>query len=395
MSDQEYPTAVAKLNPQGWSRWKSGHPWIYRTGVTVIEERTGEEPLAQVLDPRGEVLGQALLSRESQITLRRLTRTPEPVGRELLATRIREAIAYRERIFSRRDAVRLVFGESDGLPGLVVDRYGTHIVLQTLSWGMAVLQDEIVEILMEELTPESVLARNDPSVRTLEGLPRGVEQIVGTTPENVTFHEGDLVIVTDLVGGQKTGAFLDQTENHLLAGQLSKGRVLDGFSYTGGFGLAAAGAADEVVMVETSKAARKSARMNAKRNGIDNVSFVDDNMFDYLKRADKENARFDVVILDPPAFAKNKKELDGALRGYKEINLRAMKILRPGGILITCSCSYHLRENLMDEVLTRAQADAGRSFRILERRQQSPDHPVLLGFPESVYLKCQVLERLD
>ena len=209
------------------------------------------------------------------------------------------------------------------------------------------------------------------------------------------YHEGDLVFNVDPHRGQKTGTFLDQYENHRLAGRLAHGKVLDAFSYTGGFGLSAAGAADEVTLVDSSAEAMQAARRHAKMNGIDNVSYVEANVFDFLKAQDRDRAAYDVVILDPPAFAKNKRELGGALRGYKEVNLRAMKILRPGGILITCSCSYHLSETLMEETLTAASVDAHRTFRVLERRQQAPDHPVRLGFPESLYLKCQVLELLD
>jgi 23S rRNA (cytosine1962-C5)-methyltransferase len=260
---------------------------------------------------------------------------------------------------------------------------------------MDALSGDITEALRGLIDPESILARNDPSVRGLEGLPRAVTQLYGETPDAVTYHEGDLELSADLRRGQKTGAFLDQVENHLLAGRLAHGRVLDVFTYTGGFALAAARSAETVTAVDTSADALKIAQAQAARNGLENVTFTEANAFDYLKDADRRGDRVDMVILDPPAFAKNKGELDGALRGYKEINLRAMKILKPGGILLTCSCSYHLSEQLMDEVLSTAAADAHRAFRVLERRRQAPDHPVLLGFPESLYLKCQVLELLD
>ena len=291
--------------------------------------------------------------------------------------------------------MRLVFGEADGLPGLVVDRYGRHLAVQFLAWGMDALSADITEALRRIANPDSILARNDPAVRGLEGLPRTVTQLFGETPDAVTYHEGDLALSADLRRGQKTGAFLDQVENHLLAGRLAHGRVLDVFTYTGGFALAAARGAETVIAVDTSADALKIAQAQAARNGLENVTFTEANAFDYLKDADRRGDRVDMVILDPPAFAKNKAELDGALRGYKEINLRAMKILNPGGILLTCSCSYHLSEQLMDEVLSAAAADAHRAFRVLERRRQAPDHPVLLGFPESLYLKCQVLELLD
>jgi 23S rRNA (cytosine1962-C5)-methyltransferase len=390
-----YDAVTATLNRQGMTRWRSGHPWIYRAGLELVEESTGNEPLATIHDPKGRFLGQAVFSRESQITLRILTRREAPVDRAFFKERIASAVRYRERELVRRDAMRLVFGESDGLPGLVVDRYGDHLVVQYLSAGMDALADEINAILLEVIKPESILARNDPAVRGLEGLPREVRQVHGRTPPILQYHEGDLVFNVDPHRGQKTGTFLDQYENHRLAGRLAHGKVLDAFSYTGGFALSAAGSAEEVTAVDSSSEAMQAARRNAKRNGIENVTYVEANVFDYLKQQDRDGAAYDLVILDPPAFAKNKRELGGALRGYKEVNLRAMKILRPGGILITCSCSYHLTEALMEETLVAASVDAHRSFRVLERRQQAPDHPVRLGFPESLYLKCQVLELLD
>jgi 23S rRNA (cytosine1962-C5)-methyltransferase len=389
-----FPTADARLGRQGMARWRTGHPWIYRAGVAEVVEDTGNEPVARVLDPRGRVLGQALLSRESQITLRVLTRSPDPVDRALLRNRLEHAIAFRRDALPHRDAVRLVFGESDGLPGLVVDRYRNHLVVQTLAWGMAALEAEIVELLRSLLSPESILARNDASVRTLEGLPREVAQLFGDTPDSVAYAEGDRILTAALRTGQKTGAFLDQVENHLRAGALARGRVLDMFCYTGGFALAASGGAETVTAVDSSGAALERARAHAEANGIGNVTFVEANAFDFLKQEDREGRAYDVIVLDPPAFAKNKRELEAALRGYKEINLRAMKLLSPGGTLITCSCSYHLTEEGMDGMLAQAAVDVNRVFRVRERRLQPPDHPVRVGFPESLYLKCQVLERI-
>jgi 23S rRNA (cytosine1962-C5)-methyltransferase len=387
-----YDAADARLNHHGLTRWRSGHPWIYRAGVAVVEENTGAEGLARVLDPEGRFLGQAMLSRESKITLRMLTRRQEPVDRAFLRARLNRALGFRERHLPGRDAVRLVFGESDGLPGLIVDSYGPHLVVQSLAWGMDALQGEIVGLLQEILSPSSILARNDPGVRSLEGLSREVKELHGQTPETVTYRQGEVVLAADLRSGQKTGAFLDQFENHILAGSLARGRVLDMFTYAGGFALAAARGADEVVAVDSSRPALEMARGNATRNSLTNVEFVEANAFDFLKQEDREGRQCDMVILDPPAFAKNKRELESALRGYKEINLRAMKILRRGGILISCSCSYHLTEELLDDILARAAADTHKSFRILDRPCQSLDHPVRVGFPESAYLKCRVLE---
>lgn len=390
-----YPSVTAVLNRHGIARWRSGHPWIYRAGVAAVEETTGQEPVARLQDPQGRFLGQALLSRESKITLRALSRREEPVDGSFLRERLERAIAFRERILPGRDATRLVFGEADGLPGLIVDRYGPHLVLQCLSWGMDALQDEITGQLERILSPESILARNDPAVRSLEGLPRKVTQLSGETPEVVSYHEGDLLFSANPRTGQKTGAFLDQYENRRLAGRLARGSVLDMFTYSGGFALSAAQVAESVTAVDSSPEALALARRHAERNGLRNVKLVEANAFNYLKQEDRREARYDMVILDPPAFAKSKRDLEGALRGYKEINLRAMKILRPGGILITCSCSYQLSEILMEDMLARAAADAHRTFRVLERRRQAPDHPIRLGFPEGLYLKCQVLEVLE
>jgi len=389
-----YDLADVRLNRTGLARWRSGHPWIYRAGIALVAETTGREGLARVLDPEGRAIGTALLSRESQITLRRLG-TGDTVDREVLRRRLDDAILYRERVLPGHEATRLVFGESDGLPGFIVDRYGPHLVLQCLSFGAQVLSDEMVTLLEERLSPASILARNDPAVRALEGLPREVVALRGDPPERVTYREGTLTLSADLRSGQKTGAFLDQSENRLRVAALARGRVLDAFAYTGGFALHAAGQADEVTAIDVSASALAHGREEATRNGIENVRFVEVNVFDFLKQEDRAGSVYDTIILDPPAFAKNKQELEGALRGYKEINLRAMKILKPGGILVTCSCSYQLSEPLMDEVLERAAGDVRRTFRVRERRHQAADHPVRTGFPESLYLKCQILESWE
>ena len=338
------------------------------------------------------MLGHALLSRESQITLRRLTNNAASPTRDFLRRRIRHALKFRQRHLPEREACRLVFSEADGIPGLVVDRYGEHLVVQFLAWGVDRLAGEITGLLTEELSPRSILARNDPAVRELEGLSRSVEALHGEPPDRVAFHEGPLEFAADIRAGQKTGAYLDQVENHLRVADLARGKVLDAFTYHGGFALAAAGKAESVIAVDSSASALGRGREHATANGIENVTFTEANVFDFLRERDREGTVFDMVILDPPAFAKNKRELEGALRGYKEINIRAMKILGPGGILVTCSCSYHLTETMMDDVLARAAADTGRTFRVIERRRQGLDHPVRVGFPESLYLKCQILE---
>lgn len=389
-----YPAADAVLNASGVKRWKTGHPWIYRAGIEVVEEETGREAVARVLTPTRRDLGWAMLSRESQITLRRLD-TQDPPDRAYLRGRIAAAVETRRARLPGRDAYRAVFGESDGLPGLVVDRYGEHLVAQFLTWGMDALRNEVVALLQEVLAPKSILGRNDTPVRRHEGLPLIVTELAGSVPETAVYHEGDLEFTADPRHGQKTGAFLDQVDNHLRAGSLARGRVLDLFTYAGGFALAAARNAAQVTAVDTSAGTLALAARHAAANRIDSVLFQEANVFDYLRDRDRAGDRFDVVILDPPAFAKSKSDLPGALRGYKEINLRAMKILDRGGILVTCSCSYHMSPALLMEVLERAAADARRPFRVVERRGAGPDHPVRLGFPESEYLKCVVLEVLE
>jgi len=388
--------ADAFLNRKGVDRWRSGHPWIYRSGIDRVEEDTGAEGIARLLDYRRRVMGHAFLSRDSQITLRVLSGAYEVPDEAMFRKRLENALAWRRSFGTRPSAERLVFGESDGLPGVVVDRYENHLVVQFLSAGAESLRSVLVPLMVEVFEPESILGRNDTTVRRLEGLPLEVVQLHGSTPDTVEYHEGDLKFTANPRTGQKTGAFLDQVGNHVRVGRLARGRVYDGFSYAGGFALAAAaGGAESVVAVETSASAVAQIQANAKANRVKNLEVVDGNVFDDLRTRFQKKERFDVIVLDPPAFAKNKRELPGALRGYKEINLRAMKILAPGGILVTCSCSYQLTESLFDEVLTAGAGDARRTFRVRERPEQPHDHPIRLGFPESRYLKCRVLESLE
>jgi 23S rRNA (cytosine1962-C5)-methyltransferase len=291
--------------------------------------------------------------------------------------------------------VRLVFGESDGLPGLVADLYGEHLVVQVLTAAVARRIDLLLDALGEHRRIASVLARNDPSVRTLEGLAREVTQLRGTTPERVEVQEHGLRWLADLWRGQKTGAFLDQAENRAAAGRLARGRVLDAFAYHGSFALHAARAAEEVVVLESSGEALARARESAGLNGLTNLVYVEANAFDELRARERAGERFDVVLLDPPAFAKSRHDIAAALRGYREINLRAMRLLAPGGVLVTSSCSYNLGEEQFYGVLAEAAADAGVDLRVVERRIQAQDHPVRLGFPESLYLKCAILASAE
>jgi 23S rRNA (cytosine1962-C5)-methyltransferase len=288
-----------------------------------------------------------------------------------------------------------VHGEGDGLPSLVVDRYGEYLSVQTLSQGTERAKSEIVDVLVELLKPRGIVERNDPKVRTLEGLEQTVSVLQGEVPERVVVSEGDVRLGVDLRGGQKTGLFLDQRENHLAARRYAHGRVLDAFCYDGGFALSVARESERVTAVDLSAEALERVRTNAAENGITNVETRDANVFDLLHELDARGERFDTVILDPPAFAKSKDAIPKAARGYKQINLRALRILRPGGCLITCSCSYHIHEDDFEAILADAAADARVSVTVVEKRRQARDHPILLGVPETYYLKCFVLRRLE
>lgn len=380
------------VNKKGEARALRGHPWIFRSDI----ERARELPagaVVRVVGLTGKPLGFAFWSSRSEIRLRLFDRGTE-LSPTFLEERLAAALAFRRQIAPGADACRLVHGEGDRLPSLVVDRYGECLVVQTLSQGTERLKDRIVSVLVDTLKPAGILERNDPRVRALEGLPSKVGLLHGAVPERVEVREGDVVFQADLWRGQKTGLFLDQRENHLMARGYARGRVLDAFTYNGGFGLQVAKDADEVISVDLSGEALATLRGNAARNGFTNVTTRDANVFDALRAWDDAGERFDTVILDPPAFAKTKDAAEKARRGYKEINLRALKILKPGGHLVTCSCSYHVDEGELEEVLAAAAVDAGATVSVVEKRRQARDHPVVLGVPETYYLKCFVLRKL-
>ncbi|CAN5544091.1 class I SAM-dependent rRNA methyltransferase [soil metagenome] len=381
---------VAVVTGRGASRLRSGHPWVYRSDISEASGKAGD--VIRVNDQRGRFLGRAFYNPESQISIRLITRDDEPIDETWFNRKIEAAINYRETLKIDADAYRLIHGEADGLPGLVVDRYGDYLVAQIGSAAVERRLDWVTDPLIERLAPEGILARNDSTARKREGLSNESRALSGEVPESVVVREGDVRYQADLWGGQKTGGFLDQRENHLAAGRYAKGRVLDVFSYTGGFALHAARQAEMVEAVDASEPALDAARVNAGLNGLENVSFTRANAFDLLRMRSDSGEWYDVVILDPPAFAKSKREVKKASRAYKEINLRAIKLLNPGGILITCSCSFHFSRELMEETLRSAAADAGRTMRVREWRGQSEDHPELLAAPETKYLKCAVLE---
>jgi 23S rRNA (cytosine1962-C5)-methyltransferase len=381
---------VVTVTRRGVARLERGHLWIYRSDVEKAPPALAGGEVVAVLDGRRRFQGKAFWSAHSQIALRLLTREEAPVDEAFFAERLARAAALRQQLFPGEPAVRLVHGEADLLPGLVVDRYGTVAVLQTLVPGTDRLKPFLADLLAGGHGAEVVVERNDVRVRELEGLPLYKGVLRGTLPGPVEHREGEVRMRLDLLGGQKTGAFLDQRENHLRAGEYARGRCLDCFSYAGGFALQLARRASEVTAVEMQPAAAALLRENAALNGAGNLQVVEQNAFDYLRDQAEQEPAWDLVVLDPPAFAKNKQSVPAARRGYKEVNLRALQIIRPGGVLVTASCSYHVSEAMFEEILLDAANDAGRPLQILERRGAGRDHPVLLGVPETRYLKCLV-----
>ena len=380
---------VVEITRRGAERLHKGHLWIYRSDVAKAPGASAGDVVA-VVDGRRRFLAKAFWSARSQIALRVVTRDEEPVDAPFLAGRLASARGLRERAFPGETAWRMVHGEADLLPGLVVDRYGDTFVMQTLVPATERRKDLLADLLVSGHGAAVVVERNDVRVRELEGLAQVKGVLRGAAPGATEYREGEVLLRVDVLEGQKTGAFLDQRENHVRAGEYALGRCLDCFSYAGGFALQLARRAAQVTAVEMQPTASGLLRANAALNGTSNLEIVEQNAFDYLRDRSEEAPAWDLIVLDPPAFAKNKESLAGARRGYKEINLRALQILKPGGILITASCSYHLSEALLEELVLEAARDAGREVQLLERRGAGRDHPVLLGVPETRYLKCLV-----
>lgn len=381
------------ISARGEQRIRAGHPWIYRADVVDVRAAGGD--IVRVIGPRDRTVGSALFSDRSQIAIRLLTRGETPADESLVRARLESAIRYRESLALDANAYRLVHGEADLLPSLVIDRYGDHLVLQALSQGMDRLLPAVTRFLAERLAPAGMLARNDPKVRALEGLPQTIDLLHGEIPETVTVREGPVEYEVDLRRGQKTGLFLDQRENREAAARYARGRLLDGFSYNGGFALRLGPRCESVEAIDISADAVARIRANAGRNGLAHLEAREANVFDELRRLERAGARYDTVILDPPAFAKNKASVPNALAGYKEINLRALRLLSPGGYLVTCSCSYNVDEAMFEDMLHEASADSHTPAVIVEKRMQGRDHPVLVGVPETYYLKCFILRRVE
>ena len=384
----------AVVTLKGARRWLTGHPWIYRSDVA---QRPRTDPGAVLVhDPRGRALGWALWSPKSEISLRLLDRDPRAnIDAEWWLTTIRTAVRRRDALAGDANAYRLIHGEGDALPSLICDRYDRWLVVQLMSAGLERYRADILSALVELIAPDGVLARNDVPLRTKEGLPLTSELLHGSVPHEIEVVEHDIRYVAAPWEGQKTGAFLDQRENRAFVGAVARGRALDCFSYHGSFALHLAKLAQRVTALDISPAALARAADNCARNGITNVDFVEANAFDYLRAREQTGDRFDTIVLDPPAFAKNRAALPAAVRGYKEINLRAMRLLTRGGVLFTASCSFHLTKPVFLDMLQSAAADSGRRMMLRDLRGQPVDHPEVLTIPETGYIKGALLEALD
>jgi 23S rRNA (cytosine1962-C5)-methyltransferase len=386
------PKAV--LTPKGEKWISSGHPWIFRDDLVQAKDLENGD-IVSFYNTRGTCLGRAFYSRYSRISLRCITRNDQVLDESYWGGILEQARRHRKETLDLPDqACRLVFAEADGFPGLIADWYAGYLVLQILIPGTERLLPMLTGLLQDIFQPRAVLLRNDLEARALEKLPREVRVLAGEIPERVVVREGTIRYRVDLLGGQKTGAYLDQQENRkrLAARTPRGGRGLDCFSYTGAFALHQAGEAGEVLAVDDSAKAVEEGRENARLNGFERLRFLKDNIFDYLKKAEKQGERFDLISLDPPPFARKKAEVAGGQKGYLELNQRALKCLNPGGILATYSCSHNISEALFQAILREAARKAGRKVYLLEKCLQSPDHPILLSYPESNYLKGLIVK---
>src|SRR5579863_2667888 len=389
------PAFTVKVSPRGASRLKDGHVWVYRSDIVSAGE-SAPGSLVSVTDHRRQFLGSALYSSSSQIAIRLISHDPVTDLPALIRQRVADAITYRQPFVQDSNAYRVIFSEADFLPGLIVDRYNDILSLQVLTQAMDddVVRNSVLTELTERLQPASIIERVDPRVRQLEELPPRASGLVQGDKTSTIFAMNGIQFKFEALEGQKTGAFLDQRENYAAAAQYAHGEALDVFCYQGGFALHLAQRCSHVTGVDSSRPALEVADQNAALNRRDpdqpEIEWIEGNAFDLLKDYAAADRRYDTIVLDPPAFAKSKRDLDAALRGYKELNLRALKMLKPGGILVTCSCSYHVSQANFLEMLGAAALDAHRTLRVIEVRGQAKDHPILLNIPETAYLKCVI-----
>ncbi len=389
------PLPVLTLKPQAAKRLKTGHPWIFSNELVRWPKELEPGQIVDVKNHSGEWIGRGYFNPRSLIAVRLFTRERVEINEDFFDQKISLAQSLRERWLPGEEAYRIVFGEADGLPGLIVDRYGAVLVVQCLTAGMDRLIEPVLQVLIKRFQPAAVIARNDTASRTLEGLPQEKRLLYGELPPSVVIQKNRLSFEVDVWEGQKTGFFLDQSENYrTLEGLAKNARVLDAFCYTGAWGLHAAPyGAKSVLGMDSSEKAIHQAQANAERNGLGSVCrFIKEDVFDGLRRLHAAGERFDAVLLDPPAFVKSRQKIKEAIRGYKEINRLAMMLLSPNGILITCSCSHLVTNELFREMLVSAAADARKSFLITAWRTQGRDHPIALAIPETQYLKCVMLQ---
>jgi 23S rRNA (cytosine1962-C5)-methyltransferase len=396
--EEALPTPALTINRRAATRIRHGHVWVYRSDL-ITRDQVPPGSLVSVQDEAGKFLGAALYSSSSQIAVRMLAgeRLNPAHLTDLLRHRLKAAIAYRERIVRDTDAYRVVFSEADGLPGLIVDRYNDILTFQVLTQAMdrEDIRNILLQTVLDDLRPSSIVERVEPRIRELEELPLLEEGLHHGEKTSTTFSMNGVRFLFQALAGQKTGAFLDQRENYAAAAQYARGDALDVFCYQGGFALHLARVCRQVTAVDSSRPALEIADQNEKLNAESlarsEIEWIEGNAFDLLKDYSVAGRQYDTIVLDPPAFAKSRRALPTALRGYKELNLRALKMLRPGGVLVTCSCSFHVAEQEFLEMLRSAAFDARQTAKVIEKRGQSKDHPVLLAVPETAYLKCVIL----
>ncbi|MBQ8964618.1 MAG: class I SAM-dependent rRNA methyltransferase [Clostridia bacterium] len=378
------------------TRVRGGHPWIYASEIEKVEGAFDNGDIVDVADFRGKFIGRGFYNPQSQISLRILTRNDEPCDRDFFARRIQEAWDYR-RLLCDPMSCRLIYSESDFLPGLVVDKFAGVLVLQSLSLGIERIKDMICDLLMEIIQPVGIWERSDVPVRRLEGMEQTTGLLRGEVPDEVDMVENGIHFLVDVKHGQKTGFFLDQKQNRAALAPLCRdARVLDCFCHNGSFSLHAAKYGSRSVLgVDSSEEALEVARRNAALHGFENVPFEDHHCFDLLHELTDAGEKFDLVILDPPAFTKNKAAVPSAIRGYKEINLRGLKLVRPGGFLVTCSCSQHVLPEMFQDVINQAARDAKKRIRLVEYRTQGYDHPILPQSVETKYLKTMIIQVME